>query len=356
MAHNALTRRERVRLALAHEATDHVPISLIGSAINAPAYIQLDAYLRERRGVSADAFLEDSLDAQAVAPGYVGPALAEGVDLWGVRRRPVSYGLGCYDEIEHYPLAEAGSVDEVLAHDWPTADWFDYEAMRPRIDALRRRDCAIWAYGWGNIFETAWYMRGFERMFMDFVLHPELAAAILTRVTDFYVEHYRRLLRAGRGDIDIALTGDDLGSQTGPLMSPAMWREQIMPHHVRLNAAIREFGTKIAYHCDGSIMPLVGGFIDMGIDILEALQFDAANMDPAELKRQHGDTLCFAGGVSVQHTLPFGTVEDVRRETRMLIDTLGANGGYICGPAHAIQAGTPPENIVAMFDEALGAP
>jgi len=350
---NSLTRRERVRLALAHRETDRVPLSMIGSAINPPAAEALDAYLRERRGVSAAVFLEDALDLQAVAPRYVGPALADGMDFWSVRRRPVSYGPACYDEIDHYPLAAARTVDDVHRHPWPTADWFDYESMRPRIDELTRRGCGIWAYGWGNIFESAWYMRGFERMFMDVVLQPDLAAAILSHVTDFYVEHYRRLLRAGRGNIDIAMTADDLGSQTGPLMSPAMWREQLMPHHVRLNGAIREFGVNIAYHCDGAIMELVGGLIEMGIDILEALQFDAAGMDPAELKRAHGERLCFAGGVSVQHTLPFGTVEDVRRETRMLIDTLGAGGGYICGPAHAIQAGTPPENVVAMFDEAL---
>jgi len=327
---------------------------MIGSAINPPAYGPFDAYLRERRGVSAAAFLEDALDLQAVAPRYVGPALAEGTDCWGVRRRPVSYGLGSYDEIEHYPLAEVRTVDDVRGHPWPTTDWFDYESMRPRIDALSRRGCGIWAYGWGNIFETAWYMRGFERMFTDFVLQPELAAAIFSRVTDFYVEHYRRLLCAGRGAIDIAMTADDLGSQTGLLMSPAMWREQLMPYHVRLNKAIHEFGVRIAYHSDGAVQSLVGGLIEMGVDILEALQFDAAGMDPIALKRGHGERLCFAGGVSVQHTLPFGTVEDVRRETRRLIDTLGANGGYILGPAHAIQAGTPPENIVAMFDEARG--
>ena len=99
-------------------------------------------------------------------------------------------------------------------------------------------------------------------------------------------------------------------------------------------------------------MEAVPGLIDMGIDILQALQFDAAGMDPVELKQKYGDRLCFEGGVSVQKTLPFGSADDVRAEVARLSRVLGAGGGYILGPSHVIQAGTPPENIAALFDEA----
>jgi uroporphyrinogen decarboxylase len=109
----------------------------------------------------------------------------------------------------------------------------------------------------------------------------------------------------------------------------------------------------VIYHMDGCAMDAVEGLIDMGIDVLQALQFSAVGMDPAELKRRFGDRLCFEGGVSVQTTLPFGTAEDVRREVEELIAVLGENGGYILGPSHAVQASTPPENVVAMFDTAL---
>jgi uroporphyrinogen decarboxylase len=92
----------------------------------------------------------------------------------------------------------------------------------------------------------------------------------------------------------------------------------------------------------------------MGVDVLQALQFDAAGMDPVALKTHYGDRLCFEGGVSVQRTLPFGTPVEVRAEVLDRIRVLGAAGGYILGPSHAIQAGTPPENIVALFDTAAG--
>ena len=110
---------------------------------------------------------------------------------------------------------------------------------------------------------------------------------------------------------------------------------------------------RVIYHTDGAAMEAVDGLIDMGIDVLQALQFSAKGMDPAELKRRFGDRLCFEGGVSVQTTLPFGTVEDVRAEVEELIAVLGKGGGYVLGPSHAVQAGTPPENILAMFDTAL---
>jgi uroporphyrinogen decarboxylase len=110
----------------------------------------------------------------------------------------------------------------------------------------------------------------------------------------------------------------------------------------------------VIYHTDGAVMDAVPGLIEMGIDVLQALQFSADGMDPGTLKARYGDRLCFEGGVSVQTTLPFGTTQQVRAEVEALISTLGAGGGYILGPSHAIQAGTPPENVVVMFDAASG--
>ncbi len=103
-------------------------------------------------------------------------------------------------------------------------------------------------------------------------------------------------------------------------------------------------------------MDAVPGLVDMGIDILQPLQFDARGMDPQVLKERYGRQLCFQGGVSVQTTLPFGSPDDVRQEVRERIDILGRNGGYILGPSHVIQDGTPPANIVAMFETAASAP
>ncbi len=347
-----LSHRERVRLALEHRETDRVPIAMVCSGINAPARAELEGYLDRERGITVEQYLAPLIDIKGVGPAYVGPALPERTDVWGVRRQPVSYGSGHYEEIEHYPLADAETVDDIIAHTWPEPDWYDYCVMPERIAAVQESGPFCLMAQNGNIFETSWYMRGFERIFMDLALRPGLAHAIFERVCDFYCEHFRRLLEAAEGEIDLVFTADDIGGQNGLLMSLDMWEENLKPYHARLNRVIHGFGAKVIYHSDGCVTDAVPGLIEMGIDVLQALQFDVKGMEPTDLKERFGDRLCFEGGVSVQHTLPFGTPEEVKQEVRERIEVLGAGGGYICGPSHAIQAGTPPANIVALFDTA----
>jgi len=344
--------RERVLLALDHQETDRVPISQICAGFNPPARESFDALLKRDRGMGIDEYLGGILDVQYIEPAYRGPALRPGEDFWGVIRKPISYGPGSYDEIEHFPLGEAKTVDDLWAHRWPSPDWFDFSVIPARAAALRaRRNYALITAN-GHIFESSWYMRGFERTLQDFIEEPEIAHALLGRVADFHLEYFRRLLEAARGTVDIVYTGDDIGGQQGLLMSLKTWQSFLKPLHARFNRMIHEFGAKVLYHSDGDIMDAVEGLMDSGIDVLEALQFSAGKMDPTLLKRKGGNRLSFAGGVSIQTTLPFGTVEQVRAEVEMLIRTLGQGGGYILGPSHYIQAGTPPENVLALFETA----
>lgn len=347
-----LSGRERVRLALEHKETDRIPIAMVCSGINPPAYGDLESYLQRSRGISVHEYLTPLIDIRGIGAEYVGPRLEDGEDMWGVRRKQFSYGSGSYSEIDYYPLKNASSIDDLDKHRWPSTEWFDYSVIPERISAAQSdgEHCLMVANG--NIFESSWYMRGFEEMLMDLVLNKELAYEIMSRVTDFYIEHFRKMLSAANSGVDLAFTADDIGDQRGMLIALNNWEELIKPHHVRLNRMIHEFGVKVIYHSDGAVMEAVPGLIDMGIDILQALQFSAGDMDPSKLKQNYGDMLCFEGGVSVQTTLPFGSPDDVRREVEELITILGKNGGYILGPSHAIQAGTPPENIVAMFDTA----
>ena len=352
MKQNKLSHQERVRLALEHKETDRVPIAMVCAGLQPPAFAAFETYLARERHISVEEYLKPLIDVKDVQPGYVGPALAPNTDYWGVRRKPMSYGPGVYDEIAHYPLAGAKTIDDVAAHTWPATDWFDYDVLPERIAATQHDgEYCLMALN-GNPFESSWYMLGFERILTELVVNPEFVHAILERVTGFFVAHFTKILQAADGAIDLVFTADDLGGQNGLLMSLDMWEAHIKPYHVRLNKTIHEYGAKVIYHTDGAVMDVVPGLIDMGIDVLQALQFDAAGMDPEALKCRYGDRLCFEGGVSVQKTLPFGSVEDVQQEVRFLINTLGRNGGYILGPSHAIQAGTPPENVAAMFDTA----
>jgi uroporphyrinogen decarboxylase len=353
MISKPLSSRERVQLALEHKETDRIPIAMVCSGINEPARAEFAAYLGAKGRPALDAYLDAILDIVTVEPQYIGPRLDPGVDVWGVKRAAFQYGQGAYDEIEYYPLAAVRNVGDLARHSWPSPQMYDYTVLPERIAAIQAggERCIMAANG--NIFETTWYMRGFEQIFMDMALAPELVHAIMECVTDFYVEHFRKMLSAAGGQIDLVFTADDIAGQNGLLVSPVMWETFIKPYHVRLNAAIHEYGARVIYHSDGAVMRAIPGLVDMGIDVLQALQFDAVGMNPAEMKALYGPVLCFEGGVSVQRTLPFGTPEQVREEVERLIATLGKDGGYILGPSHCIQAGTPPENIDAMFETAL---
>ncbi len=347
-----LSGRERVRLALEHRTTDRIPIGMVCAGINPPALKALDELLSRRRGMSAAQYLEPIVDIVEVSPPYIGPALAPDTDVWGVRRREVSYGSGAYNEIAHYPLAGDQAPSGLAAYPWPSPDWYDYAALPGIIRQARSRADKCVMVTNGNIFETSWYMRGFEQMLMDVMTDEDLVNAIMGRVTDFYIAFFSRILEAAPGQVDLVFTADDIGDQRGLLMPYERWERMLKPWHRKLNTAIHERGAKVIYHTDGSVMDAVGGLAEMGIDVLQALQFSADNMDPVRLKAEHGHHLCFEGGVSVQTTLPFGSEEDVRREVQERIQVLGRNGGYILGPSHWIQAGTPPENILAMFETA----
>lgn len=358
MLKEQLTPRDRVLIALQHMETDRIPMSL-GFGINKPAHYKLQEYLGLKNKRDLDDFLLKYSDIRNIEPDYIGPTdrnlvLADGtlVDEWGVYRKMVSYGDGEYAEICHHPFAEINEISELEQYQWPSADWFDTSNIKEKIKEINKEKEYAFKIGIGLIFEHAWYMRGFERMFMDMADHSELAFEILRRVTDYYIALFTKIAQAAEGKLDLVFTGDDIAGQQGLLMSPNIFQEMIKPHHKRLNKAIHEYGAKILYHSCGAVSKIVPDYIDMGVDILEALQFDAAGMDPKELKENYGNKLCFHGGISVQTTLPFGTVDDVREEVKERINILGKDGGYIIAPSHAIQAGTPPENIMAFLETA----
>jgi uroporphyrinogen decarboxylase len=351
MSPDKLSHCERVRLALEHRKTDRVPIAMVCAAVN--DWKTFDNYLLTHRNISAGRYFEPILDIIEIGPDYIGPSRGDNEDYWGVIREPVNYGPSCYEEIVYYPLKNAKSIDDLRAHCWPKTDWFDYESISRKIERANQNEPYCVMVKGGNLFESAWYMRGFENTFMDMAINPELIHDIMDRVTQFYIAHVQRIMEIARDRVDLVFTADDIGGQNGLLMSIEMWQEFIKPYHVKLNRTIHDYGAKVIYHSDGAVMDAVPGLIDMGIDVLQALQFDAQGMDPVALKEKYGDRLCFEGGISVQKTLPLGTPEDVRAEVRQRIRILGKGGGFILGPSHQIQFGTPPENIAALFDTGM---
>lgn len=140
----------------------------------------------------------------------------------------------------------------------------------------------------------------------------------------------------------------------GMMISPAHWRQFLKPRMARFIAELKAINpaVKVAYHCDGDLRAIIPELIEMGLDVLNPIQ--PACMDPAELKRRYRNELCFWGLIDQQQTLPFGTPDDVHREVRARLETLGRDGGLILGPTHHVQLDTPMENFFAMVDVIKG--
>jgi uroporphyrinogen-III decarboxylase len=199
-----------------------------------------------------------------------------------------------------------------------------------------------------TIFETAWALRGLETLLMDMLADPDLADAILDIPFRYHLTAAKRLARMG---VDMIWTGDDVGAQNAMLISPETWRRFLKPRMAAFISEVKAIrpAIKIAYHSDGNIEPIIPELIEIGLDVLNPIQ--PASMDPAAIKRRYGDKLCFWGTIDEQNTLPFGSPEDVRREVRQRIETVGKSGGLIIGPTHHVQLDTPIENFEAMVDE-----
>jgi uroporphyrinogen decarboxylase len=150
--------------------------------------------------------------------------------------------------------------------------------------------------------------------------------------------------------IDIICTGDDFGQQQGMLCSLDMWNELLRPGFTQYISIIHDGEVKVMHHTCGSIYRLIPEFIACGLDILQSLQPDTAQMDYKKIKSEFGAALTFQGGIGIQRALPFGKPEEVKAEVRERIESLAVGGGYIISTSHNIQGDTPVENIVALFE------
>jgi len=200
-------------------------------------------------------------------------------------------------------------------------------------------------------FEMYWRLRGMEQSFVDMADSPALFAAQIKKAADFALRLSEEAL--ARFPLDWLWTGDDVASQSGLLFNPDTWRAIVKPELKRIFAVAKKRNIPVAYHCCGSLHPIMEDLIEIGMDVLNPVQPNCPEMDPATLKKEFGRFITFMGGVDTQGLLPSGTVAEVRRYTRRLIDTMTSDGGgYILAASHTIPPETPIANIFAMYAEA----
>lgn len=173
------------------------------------------------------------------------------------------------------------------------------------------------------MFEAAWYLRGFSRFLTDLVLNKDWAHELLDKLMEFQLGTGSRLAHIG---VDVIWMGDDFGTQNALVLSPRLWREFFKPRYADLISAFRKIkpDVKIAYHSDGNIEPLLPEYIEIGVDVLNAVQ--PRSMNPEHLKHRFGKKLAFWGTMDIQQTFPFGSPGDVADEVKHRVRTVGKSG------------------------------
>lgn len=358
---NGMRPKDRVRAAIEHRSTDRVPIDFAARA-------EVEDALMKRLGARDPGELLDILgvDVRGVGPAYVGPrghelgyadptvaVTPEGLyrDIWGVGFRANATGTGFYMDLADSPLAGATTAADLDRHAWPTPELWDYDTIAGQIAPIE--DHWVWSHSRG-VFEISWFLRGFENFLYDMAAEPEFAGAVMDRVQGYLFERARRILVAGGGKIDMMEYNDDVGSQKGMLISPDTWRKLLKPRMAEFIRLCREFGARVRYHSCGAIRPIIPDLIEIGVDVLNPVQIAAVGMDIEELKREFGRRITFDGGIDTEHLLPRCSRDEVYREVSRLLPIVGEGGGYILAPTHVFQPDVPTENVLAVFEAALG--
>jgi uroporphyrinogen decarboxylase len=356
--------RRRALAALRRQVPDRVPVWVTVVADLAERLAQvagippdpLDAYLTNRISHAA---LLTALGNDVVGIGSTAPpsqptrTRPDGLlaDEWGFVYRRVPHRFGTYLEIVGRPLRGITSAAELARYHLPDpAASGRFHAARELAERYGQTH-ALLGIVECTVFEMAWNLVGLEPFLADMALGRDYVGPLLDAVADYSIGIGLALIDLGA---DALLTGDDLGMEIGPMISPRMWRAWLKPRLQRVFDAYRATRPDIllAYHTCGSVRPFVDELIEMGVQILNPIQVTARGMDAAWLKRTYGHRLAFCGGVDQREVLPHGTPGDVAQEVRRRIGELGPGGGYVLAPTHDIQADTPVENVLAVFQAA----
>jgi uroporphyrinogen decarboxylase len=379
-----MTSRERVYTALDHREPDRVPICFGGTpataieecppdhcgTTNLYRYLGLDDTAPIRlapvcnvvTNIDERCLVRLHSDIRLVTDNPSPPvAIDPAHKLW-----PHHFGgritrCGMYDQIDFTdpPMAHMTTDRDIEAYPyWPDADAdIMYRVVEKAKRLHEQTDFFVCGALSSGHFPLNGYglLSGMDKWLMDMKIRPKF----YHRLCEKFMDHSAHAIDVFYGEVGAYLDGavvyDDLGFQTGPIMSLADYREFYRPYQAETITRIRKHlrpEAKIILKSSGSIAQFIPDLIEIGVDVLSPLQPLASGMEPRELKRKFGNAVSFLGGFDIQGLLPFGDTEAIRNGVRLLIDECAPGGGYIFSASYVIQCNTPPENIVAMFDAA----
>ncbi|MDC7233327.1 MAG: uroporphyrinogen decarboxylase family protein [Spirochaetales bacterium] len=346
-----MTSKERILNTLERKPVDRAPadIWMTGEVFNKLADHFGTAEEKEiYRKLGVDKIYWLSAPYTEIKPSKENPDEDEIFNEWGACYKPKAYEDGEYLENSYYPLKAMETVEEVENYNWPDPDKFDFQALASSW--LNHKDEAT-MLSFVSLFETYTSLRSFDEALMDLYINQDFLRAALKKLADIQIEYIKRSLTAAPG-IDLVYYSDDMGMQDRQIIPTEVWSEFIEPHAARVIETVHSFGKKVFYHSDGSAFEIVEKLVNLGVDVINPIQYICPGMERDVLKEKLGDRVIFHGAVENQNVLPFGTAEDVKQEVNDCKKILGEGGGYIVAPCHNLQPNTPVENIIALYQAA----
>ncbi|MEI7901091.1 MAG: uroporphyrinogen decarboxylase family protein [bacterium] len=345
-----ITSRERVLSAFIRQGYDRIPVKHEGTP-------EINRLLMAHFGLSNMEQLLRVLgdDFRYAEAAYCGPELRTFPDgsiegYWGERYTYAEFEGGKYLESVYPPFAGVETLDQLDRSHFPTADWFDYSTIRSQCEALRRQGVAVCFGTAGDMdfINSIARARGTEQVLIDLFTDDPVYLEIMEARFRFYFEQHRRALEAAGGLIDFTHIGEDLGTQLAQVIGDEIFERHFAPKFKAYFEMAHSYGARTMMHMCGCVAAFLPRLSELGLDVYDVVQPTTAATDIAELQRLVGDRLTFCGSVSVQSTLAFGTAQEVEAEVRRRLE-LFPEGGLFLGPTHAIQVGSPLENILALY-------
>ncbi len=377
---SALTGRERLLKALAHQEPDRVPLDLGSTQVTGiseiayprlrsvlglpPVQVQLCDYIQGLALPDDDVVERLGVDVRGLFPlnshNWNIVAQEDGeywryFDEWGITHRKPRQG-GLYYSLYQVPLGHPElTAQDIVRHPWPRLD------DPQRIAGLRQQAERYRAAGYAvllkdpfaGIFEMAQRIVGMENLLVMMGVNKPLAAALFDKLVELKLAFWEMALPQLADVVDVISQADDYGTQVSQIISPRMFREQLKPRWKLIFDRLKLLAphAKRFFHSCGNVRPLLPDYIELGVDILNPVHITATGMEPQALKRDFGEVLVFwGGGVDTQGVLPTGTPAQVKDDVRRNLEALAPGGGYVFNTVHNIQADVPAENLAAMYE------
>ena len=337
-----MTQRERVTHQIRHESTDYIPTAKL--EFEGDVVERLDAYYGDSRWRSL-VEAHDHIVRIAGDNRY-------GVDVDSTADR-FSDVFGCTwrgdlrpIHLEDVPLAEPTMQE----YSFPVRSDVLDEGWRTRVgDEISRTPDRFHVITMGcGLFQRSWFLRGYLNALVGSIQEPAFYEELIARECDLKLSLLDELAEA---PVDGIMFSDDWGDQKGVVLGPDRWRRFIKPYAARLFEHAHRAGKYTLHHSCGDVKDIIPDLIEIGLDVLQSVQPEV--MDPYYLKAEYGKDMAFWGGLGSQQLVPFGSPDQIREEVRKLCRIMGEGGGYILGPAKAMQPETPTDNAAAVVDSFL---